>query len=211
MTLTITLEDEIAKEGEVRIHAPNLSDAGFYEFCRRNPLLPIERTKEMDILVMTPADSFGDSRNFELCLYLGNWNNALPTPGIAFGPSAGFTFPNGAIRSPDAAWISADHWNALPVPLRAPFAHIAPDFVVEIMSPSDRLPKAQEKMHEYITSGVRLGWLVDRANRTVYVYRPNLAVATLLDATLLDPMTVSGDPELPGLVVDMTRVFQDSL
>ena len=128
---------------------------------------------------------------------------------MAFGATAGFTLPNGAVRSPDAAWISAANWNAIPSALRSPvipFSHIAPEFVVEIMSPSDRLPKAQEKMDEYIGCGVRLGWLVDRANRTVYVYRPNVAVRTLLDSA-----TVSGDPELPGLSVNMARVFQDSL
>ncbi len=206
MTLTITLEDEIEKEGEVLIHAPNLSDAGFYEFCRHNPLLPIERTKERDILVMAPADSFGDSRNLETTTDLAIWNRTLPTRGIAFGPSAGFTLPNGAVHSPDAAWISADRWNALPASLRAPFPHIAPDFVVEILSSSDRLPKAKDKMDEYIASGVCLGWLVDRANRTVFVYRPNAPVETLID-----PVTVIGDPELPGLVVDMARVFQDTL
>ena len=206
MTLTIELQDAIAKDGEIWIHAPNLTDDGFYEFCRDNPMLPIERTKNMDILVTMPADSFGDNRNFELGLYVGNWNNALPTPGIAFGPSAGFTLPNGAVRSPDVAWISADRWNALPASLRFPFAHIAPDFVVEIMSPSDRLPKAKEKMDEYAESGVRLGWLIDRANRSVYAYRPGVAVETLSD-----PAMVGGDPELPGLIVNMARIFQDSL
>lgn len=209
MTLTITLEDEIEKEGEVLIHAPNLSDAGFYEFCRRNPLLPVERTKERDILVMAPADDFTDSRNAELIGDLVIWNRSLTTPGKVSGATAGFTFPSGAVRSPDAAWTSATRWNAIPTSLRSPtipFSHIAPDFVAEIMSPPDRLGKAQEKMEEYIANGVRLGWLVDRSTRTVYVYRPNVLVETLND-----PATVSGDPELPGMQVNMTRVFQETL
>jgi Uma2 family endonuclease len=155
---------------------------------------------------MAPADTFGDSRNFEIGLDLGFWNRALSTPGVAFGPSAGFTLPNGAVRSPDVAWISAAHWNALPTNLRAPFAHIAPDFVIEIMSPSDRLKKAREKMDEYIANGVKLGWLVDRTQRKVYIYRPNVPTETLND-----PATVSGDPELPGLTVNIARVMQDSI
>lgn len=206
MTLTITLENELEKEGELLIRAAHLSDQEFYEFCQRNPLLPIERTKERDIVVMAPADTFGDSRNSEVIIDLGIWNRALPTPGIAFGPSAGFTLPNGAVRSPDAAWISATNWNALPANLRAPFAHIAPDFVIEIMSPSDRLKKAQEKMDEYIASGVKLGWLVDRSQRKVYIYRPNVPLQTLID-----PVSISGAPELPGLTVNMTRVLQDTI
>lgn len=206
MTLTITIENEIEKEGELLIHAPHLSDEEFFAFCQRNPLLPIERTKEKDIVVMAPADSFSDSRNSEFVIDLGVWNRTLQMPGIAFGPSAGFTLPNGAVRSPVAAWISAANWNALPSTMNAPFAHIAPDFVIEIMSPSDRLKKTQDKMTEYITNGVKLGWLIDRAARTVYIYRPNAPVQTLND-----PATVSGDPELPGLTVNMARVLQDSL
>ncbi|MBC7809185.1 MAG: Uma2 family endonuclease [Akkermansiaceae bacterium] len=206
MTLTITLENEIEKEGELVIRAPHLTDDEFYEFCQRNPLLPIERTKEREIIVMAPADAFGDSRNNEFSADLTFWNRSLTTPGIVFASSAGFTLANGAVRSPDAAWISAASWNALPANLRAPFAHIAPDFVVEIMSPSDRLKKVQDKMHEYLASGVRLGWLIDRTNRTVYVYRPNTPLETLDD-----PATVSGDPELPGLTVNMARVLQDSI
>lgn len=206
MTLTITLENELEKEGELLLHTPYLSDAEFYEFCRRNELLSIERTAEGNITIMPPADGFTDSRNNELNGDILIWNRALPTPGITFGPSAGFTLPNGAVRSPDAAWIPAARWNAIPAALRAPFAHIAPDFVVEIMSPSDRLTKAQEKMAEFRDNGVRLGWLIDRTNRTVYLYRPGQPVETLLD-----PLTLSGDPELPGLTVNMTRIFQDTL
>ncbi len=205
MTLTIDFQDALAKDGEVRIHAPHWTDADFYEFCECNPLFPVERTKDGDIAVMMPIDSWVASRYAELSADLGNWNRALPTPGLVFGATAGFTLPSGAVRSPDAAWIPADRWNALPESLRSPFAHIAPDFVVEIMSPSDRLPKAQEKMDEYIASGVRVGWLVDRANRTVYVYRPNLPADMLTN-----PATVNGDPELPGLSVNMARVFQDA-
>ena len=207
--LTINIEDELNKEGELLIHLPGLSDEDFYRFCQRNPLLPIERTKERDILIMSPVDDFFSSRNFEFSLDLGVWNRALPTPGIAFDSSGGFTLPNGVVRSPDAAWISAANWNAIPAHLRSPatpFSHITPDFVVEIMSPSDRLKKTQDKMEEYIAGGAILGWLVDRANRTVYIYRPGVPVETLTD-----PATVSGDPELPGLTVNMARVFQTSL
>ena len=209
MIPTLNLHDIIAKEGVARIAAPHLSDAEFYEFCRNNPMFPMERTKEMDILVMMPADGFADSRNAEVIGDLIIWNRALSTRGMTFGATAGFTLPNGAVRSPDAAWISAANWHAIPAVLRSPaipFTHIAPEFVVEIMSPSDRLPKAKEKMEEYRDNGVRLGWLVDRANHTVYIYRPNVAVETLLD-----PATVSGDPELAGLMVNTARVFQDSL
>jgi Uma2 family endonuclease len=158
---------------------------------------------------MAPADGFTSSRNLELALDLGIWNRALPVPGVAFESSAGFTLPNGAVRSPDASWVSAATWNAAPASLRSPavpFSHIAPDFVVEIMSPSDRLNKTQDKMVEYLANGVKLGWLIDRANRTVYVYRPNVPMETLVN-----PASISGNPELSGLTVNMARVFQDTI
>ena len=209
MPLTITLENEIEKEGELVIRASHLSDDEFYAFCQRNPLLPIERTKERDIIVMAPAGDFTDSRNAEAITDLGMWNRTLPIPGKVSGATAGITLPSGAVRSPDAGWTSATRWNATPAALRSPatpFSHCVPEFVVEIMSPSDRLAKAQDKMEEWLAGGAILGWLVDRTNRTVYVYRPNTPVEVLAD-----PATVSGDPELAGLVVNMARVFQTTL
>lgn len=202
----LSVGDVLRKEGEVVIHASHLSDAEFLAFCENNPLLSIERDWERNIIVMPPADSFGDSRNAEFTTDLAVWNRALPTPGITFGPSAGFTLPSGVVKSPDGSWISAARWNAVPPALRAPFPHIAPDFIAEIMSPSDRLPKAQEKMEEFRAAGVRLGWLIDRTARTVSIYRADGSVETLDD-----PATVSGDPEMPGLVVDMARVFRQTL
>ncbi len=86
---------------------------------------------------------------------------------------------------------------------RFPYPHLCPDFVVEVMSPWDRLAKAQEKMQEYMENGARLGWLIDRKNRTVYIYRPD----TPEPEVLTDPQTASGDPEVPGFVADLTRVF----
>jgi len=204
MTLTITLENEIEKDGELLLHTPHWTEAEFYEFCQRNDLLRVERTAEGDVSVMAPSDGFTDNRNAEIIGDLIIWNRALQKPGMVFGATAGFTLPNGAVRSPDAAWVAIDRWNAIPSNLRNPFPHIAPDFVVELMSPSDRLKKAQEKMEEYIANGVRLGWLIDRARRTVFVYRQGAAVETLAD-----PTTVSGDPELPGLTVNMARILLD--
>ncbi|MBC8141282.1 MAG: Uma2 family endonuclease, partial [Armatimonadetes bacterium] len=93
-------------------------------------------------------------------------------------------------------------WDALTADTRTPYPHLCPDFAVEVMSPSDRIGEAKAKMEEYRTNGATLGWLVDRKHRTVYVYRPNTPVETITD-----PASVSGDPELPGFVADLSRVF----
>lgn len=200
--ITIALENELKPGMEATLHLPSLTQVEFYEFCRRNPLLNAERNANGEITLMMPGDTYGSSRNSELVIDIGMWNRGLPTPGLVPDSSAGYTLPSGMERSPDASWLPRSQWDAIPVSLRHPFAHTVPPFVVELMSPSDRLKKAQEKMEEYLANGVKLGWLLDRVSRTVYIYRPGRDVETLLD-----PATVSGDPELPGLVVDMTRVF----
>lgn len=202
MSITITLDHELEK-GQGILRLPEMTTEAFYDFCQRNPHLNVERNQDGDIVITAPSDSIADSRNLELAGDILFWNRSSLSPGgIAFGPSAGFIFPDGSERSPDAAWIRMERWQTIPADKRHPFAHIAPDFVAELMSPSDRLKTTQEKMEEYITNGVQLGWLIDPKTRTVYIYRPGQPVVQLDN-----PATVSGDPELPGLVVDMARVF----
>ena len=119
-----------------------------------------------------------------------------------FYSSAGFTLPNGATRSPDAAWIKLERWNALTEKQKASFAPICPDFVIELRSASDRVSSLQKKMEEYIANGTLLGWLIDRQNRQVYIYRPHQE-----PEILNDPETVSGDPELPGFELVMAKIW----
>ncbi|MEA5599932.1 Uma2 family endonuclease [Nostoc sp. UHCC 0252] len=110
--------------------------------------------------------------------------------------------PNGAVRSPDAAWIKRDRWEAIPPELRKKFAPICPEFVIELRSESDRLQVLQDKMQEYIDNGTQLGWLIDRKQRRVFIYRPNTTVEELDD-----PKTLYGEPLLPGFVLDLSQVW----
>lgn len=113
-----------------------------------------------------------------------------------------FTLPDGATRSPDASWIKLERWNALTEEQKASFAPICPDFVIELRSSSDTLSSLQDKMQEYIANGASLGWLIDRKNRNVYIYRPNQ------EPKVLDnPETVSGDPELQRFVLRMAKIW----
>lgn len=205
MSLTIDLGNLplLLDETSADLTLPAVSDEEFYEFCLRNPLLNVERTAKGTLHFMPPVTAWTDSRGLDLVGDLLIWNRALPTPGYTFGATAGFRLPNGAIRAPDASWMPLERWDGLDEDKRFPYPHLCPDFVVEVMSPSDRLAKAQEKMQEYMENGARLGWLIDRKNRTVYIYRPD----TPEPQVLTDPQTVSGDPELSGFVADLTRVF----
>ena len=173
----------------------------FYQFCLANRDLRIERTANGEVIIMPPAFSDTGNRNFKIAVQLGNWAEQDGT-GETFDSSAGFTLPNGATRSPDASWIKLERWNALTEEQKASFAPICPDFVIELRSSSDTLKGLQSKIEEYIDNGVSLGLLIDRKNRKVYIYRPDRELE-ILD----NPETVSGDPELPGFVLRMAKIW----
>lgn len=173
----------------------------FYEFCQANRDLRIERTADGEVIIMPPAFSDTGNRNFNLAVQLGIWTERGGT-GLGFDSNTGFTLPNGATRSPDASWIRLERWNALSDQQKASFAPICPDFVIELRSASDSLTTLQAKMQEYIDNGAWLGWLIDRKQQKVYLYRPNQ-----LPEILENPEVVSGDPELPGFVLQMQKIW----
>ena len=129
------------------------------------------------------------------------WNRQTKL-GIAFNSSSGFHLPNGANRSPDASWINLETWEALTSEEKKGFASICPDFVVEMRSASDNMKPLREKMQEYIENGAKLGWLIDRNNRKVEIYRQGF------DVEILDnPTSLSGEDVLPEFVLDMAEVW----
>ncbi|PSB50878.1 Uma2 family endonuclease [Chamaesiphon polymorphus] len=180
---------------------PQMSEEQFYEFCHRNPNLRIERNANGEVIVMPPAFSDTGNRNNKISYQLTRWAEENET-GEVFDSSAGFTLPSGAMRSPDTAWIRLDRWNALTEAQKASFAPICPDFVVELRSASDSLKSLQAKMQEYIENGASLGLLIDRQNRKVYCYRADGSVAVLIQ-----PESVSCDPELPGFTLQMAKIW----
>jgi Uma2 family endonuclease len=125
--------------------------------------------------------------------------------GIAADSSTGFDLPNGATRSPDAAWVTRSRLATLTEEQKEKFLPLCPNFVIELRSPSARLKAVQEKMQEYLDNGAQLGWVIDPSERRVYVYRPGAAMECLDN-----PTTVSGDPELPGFVLDLTHIWEAS-
>ena len=182
--------------------AVELTDEQLLEVCSLNDDIRIERNAQGELELMAPTSGNTSNQNFDIIIDLGIWVRSDGT-GVGFESNAGFTLPNGAMRSPDAAWVSKDRWEALPDAERRRFARICPDFVIELRSESDRLTVAQAKMEEYMENGVRLGWLIDTVDFRVYIYRPNFPVE-ILEA----PESISGDPELPGFVLDLKPVWE---
>ncbi len=192
------------KSMPVVLHVPTtleMTQDQFFEFCQANRDLQIERTAEGDLLIMPPAGGETSHRNAGLTAVFYLWAKKDGT-GLVFDSSGGFRLPNGATRAPDVAWVRRSKWNALTEKERAGFAPLCPDFVLELRSPSDDLPKLREKLEEYSANGARLGWLIDPASRRVFVYRDDGRVETLED-----PASVSGDPTLPGFVLDLADVW----
>lgn len=178
-----------------------MTDDQFFTFCQLNRDLRIERTAEGKLIIVSPTGSETGNRNFDLIVQLGIWTRQDGT-GIGFDSSAGFTLPNNATRSPDAAWIKLERWNAIPPEQRAKFAPICPDFIVELRSASDPLQSLKDKLQEYINNGTSLGWLIDRKNRQVYVYRPQQEVEYLDN-----PSTLSGESILPGFTLNLKNIW----
>ncbi|MFM6280994.1 MAG: Uma2 family endonuclease, partial [Dolichospermum sp.] len=156
---------------------PNMvmTDDQFFDFCQLNRHFRIERNQIGGLFIMSPTGSETEERNFNLIVQLGIWTKQDGT-GVGFGSSGGFTLPNGAVRSPDAAWIKRTKWEIIPAEKRKKFAPICPEFVVELRSENDSLSTLKEKMQEYIDNGTQLAWLIDRKQRKVFIYRPNCGV-----------------------------------
>jgi len=178
-----------------------LTDEAFYQLCRANPDVKFERSAQGELIIMSPTGGESGRRNADIAIDLGLWNRQTQQ-GYTFDSSTCFKLPNGAERSPDAAWIEASRWEALSPSDREKFPPIAPDFVIELRSGSDRLAPLQAKMQEYQDNGVRLGWLINPQDRQVEIYRPDQVVEILAA-----PQRLSGEMVLPGFVLNLTRIF----
>jgi Uma2 family endonuclease len=182
--------------------AIEMDDRQFFEFCQLNSEWRIERTAEGDLEIMPPAGGETGNRNATLTHLLTAWALRDGT-GAAFDSSTGFNLPNGATRAPDGAWVRRERLAALTAEQKKRFLPLCPDFVVELRSPSDRSTALQDKMQEYVDNGARLGWLIDVPERRVYVYRPGAEVERLDRAS-----SPSGEPELPGFVLDVRMIWE---
>lgn len=179
----------------------NLTDGEFFEFCQLNRDLRFERTAHGDLVIMTPTGWNTSRRNAKIVAQLEVWATREGS-GVASDSSGGFRLPNGAVRAPDAAWVARSRLLALTADQTATFLPLCPDFVVELRSPSDDLRDLQVKMEEYRDNGARLGWLIDPEERRVHVYRLDGGVTCLEQ-----PAEISGDPVLPGFVLDLRDLW----
>lgn len=178
-----------------------LTTEKFWQLCVANPELRLEHSAAGELIIRPLFGGITSNRNAHLICELYNWADSDAT-GIAFGSSTGFTLPTGATRSPSAAWLRQERWNTLTPDQRERFVPFCPDFVVEMLSQIDDLQITQAKMQEYINNGSQLGWLINRKDQQVEVYRP-VQIVEILNA----PQSVSGKPVLPGFTLNLVPVW----
>lgn len=182
-------------------HSARLTEKQFDELCQNHPDLKFELSAKGELIVMPPTSMESGWRNTDLITEVNLWARKDKT-GIVFDSSTMFTFPNGAKRSPDVSWILKKRVEKLSLTERRKFARIVPDFVIELRSPSDALKDLQNKMAEYIENGVRLGWLIDPAEKQVHIYRANGEVESLEN-----PKKVSGEDVLIGFELSVREIW----
>ena len=178
-----------------------LTDEQFYQLCINNHNIRFERNANGDLMIMSPTGGETGNRNIEIAYQLQAWSRQNKS-GLAFDSSTGFKLPNGADRSPDASWIPLTKWNALTDEQKQRFLPLCPDFVIELLSPSDKLSKTQAKMQEYLDNGMRLGWLINRPEQKVEIYRQGKDVKVLES-----PQSLSGETVLAGFVLDLKPIW----
>ena len=168
--LSINIKKDTMETLSIHTEATNLTEEQFFLLCSENKEIKFERDKNKNIIIMAPTGSYTGNHHLSIAGRLWLWNEKNKS-GYVFDSSAGFTLPSGAMRAPDAAWITKEKWEKIPMEDKKRFAHICPDFVIEVLSESDSLKEQKNKMLEWLENGCRLGWLIDLENRTVYIYK----------------------------------------
>lgn len=185
----------------IRLRADKpMSDAELMQFSRENRPLRMEREPNGEILIMTPTNNKTGRMNMRVGRLLDEWaeNDGR---GVTFDSSTGFRLPNGAVRSPDAAWISNERWSSMTEEQQEGFG-MSPDFVIELRSPTDSLSDSQAKMQEWVSNGVALGWLIDPKRKVVEVYRLGEEFEMYQN-----PTSVQGTGLMRGFELVMDRIW----
>ncbi|MEO0350658.1 MAG: Uma2 family endonuclease [Cyanobacteria bacterium P01_A01_bin.15] len=182
---------------DLRPLTQKLTHEQFYELCMANRDVAMERSPVGTLIIMSPVGGESGEKEADYIADLVIWNRQTRL-GKVFSSSTIFKLPNGGDRSPDTAWVSLERWNELNQAQQKKFPPLCPDFVVELRSETDRLKSLQDKMQEYLNSGLRLGWLINPQDQQIEIYRPDQSVE-VIDL----PAKVSGDKVLPGFVLDV--------
>lgn len=196
MSPDLILPDQVLKGKYIT----QMTEAEFFRFCQDNRDFKFEREANGQIIFMSPTTFLTGDRNHEILFQIRQWNNKKKL-GRAVDSDTGFTLPNGAVRNPDAAWVSNGQLKSVPKSELDKFPRLVPDFVVELKSKHDRLEDLKNKMKEWMDNGCRLGWLIDVDKEVVYIYEDNK------ERTYKDfGKSLSGEPVLAGFKLKLAEL-----
>ena len=169
--MQVTLPEE-ALPATLRLNPElHMSDDEYYEFCMANPEVFFERTAEGEIVIVPPVGLESNDREVDIASELRQWAKR-DRRGRAYGISAEFILPTGAAYAPDAAWVSNERLSRLTKEQKRKFPPLCPEFVVEVMPPSDRLKNAQKKMRNGCgQASISAGSLTPTGARYTYTAR----------------------------------------
>ena len=185
----------------LNFRSEKLTEKQFQALCQNNPDLKFEMSAEGELIIVPPTSPESGWRNSDINFEVVKWSKKDKT-GIVFDSSTMFTFPNGAKRSPDVSWMIWEKWESLTPSEKRKFSRVVPDFVIELLSPTDYLSDTQTKMEEYIENDVRLGWLIDPFEQKVHIYRANKEIEILEN-----PEKVSGENILKGFELNVREIW----
>lgn len=180
------------------------SDDDLFEFCVANKDLRIERDSNGFILIMSPSGGLSGYFTSLIIIELGIWNKKHRR-GLIFDSSSGFILPDGSMKAPDLAYLSKENWKKLTKKEKTQFPPLCPEFLVEVRSPTDRLPVLQKKMEEWIKNGAQLAWLIDPNEEKVHIYRPKMNPEIISGFNRI----LSGESVLEGFVFDLAELLKE--
>jgi len=178
----------------------NLTNDELYDFCVMNQELRIERDAQQNIIIMAPVGGDSGYREIEFMTEINIWRRK--NGGASFSSSTGFLMPNGAMRSPDACWVSEERWSTITAEQKKKFPPVTPDFIVEVRSSTDTLKAAKAKMEEWVENGIRLGWLIDFKNKQVFIYREDGSIEIVKGLE----HKLSGEEVMENFVFDLKQL-----
>ena len=174
----------------------------FEQLCQLNPEVKLETNHHGELIVMSPTGCETGMNNAGLIAQFWNWNRQYKL-GVVCDSSTGFLLPNGAIKSPDVTWIAKERLTRFSQAEKQQFLPLAPDFVLELMSPSDKLKDVQAKMQEYQNNGVMLGWLINPQLQQVEIYQPKQSIEVVEQ-----PSVLLGGNLLPNLAIELDFIWE---
>jgi Uma2 family endonuclease len=180
---------------------PGLTEEQFLQICHEFPEDRVEYNAREAVTTVIPFNDPATAHcSSNITYQLFAWQRSTRR-GMVSDSSAGFHFPDGSRMGPDAAWFDEQRWESAQEP-GTNFPVFAPEFVIELRSPTDRIRPLREKMDDYIRNGVQLAWLIDPKERTVTIYKPG-AEPVVLD----QPTHVRGEGPVEGFVLDLDGIL----